>query len=161
MGKRRPDSAAIKVDDLALLTAGENDSPAEGVTAVTIEQAGVKQQIEGIAQCREMASQISAGSITNAEFFDQGGIVQSAVGHIASGFRMVMELELVKGGCLLQQLGNGSERQFLFEKRHRLAERQIEEELDEADQVAATAAAVAVEQVFAGIDVERRARLVV
>jgi hypothetical protein len=40
---------------------------------------GVKQQIEGIAQSREMASQISAGSITNPEFFDQGGIVQSAV----------------------------------------------------------------------------------
>jgi hypothetical protein len=72
-----------------------------------------------------------------------------------------MELELVKGGCLLQQLGNGSGRQFLLEKRHRLAERQVEEELDEANQVAAAAAAVAVEQVFAGIDVERRARLVV
>src|SRR5215831_9186631 len=106
-----------------------------------------------------MASQISAGSITNAEFFDQGGIVQSAVVQIASGFRMVMEL--VKGGCLLQQLGNRSGQQFLFEKRHRLAERQIEEELDEADQVAAAAAAVAVEQVFAGIDVERRTRLLV
>ena len=67
---------------------------------------------------------------------------------IASGFRMVMELELVKGGCLPQQLANGSRRQFQFEKRHRLAERQIEEELDEADQVAAAAAAVAVEQVL-------------
>ena len=62
----------------------------------------------------------------------QGGIVQSALVQIASGFRMVMELELVKGGCLPQQLGNGSGRQFQFEKRHRLAERQIEEELGEA-----------------------------
>ena len=49
--------------------------------------------------------------------------------------------------------------QFLLEKRHRLAERQIEEELDKADQVAAAAAAVAVEQVFGGVDVEGRARL--
>ena len=40
--------------------------------------------------------------------------------------------------------------------RHRLAERQIEEELDKADQVAAPAAAVAVEQVLGGIDVEGR-----
>lgn len=39
--------------------------------------------------------------------------------------------------------------------------KQIEEELDEADQVAAAATAVAVEQVLAGIDVERRARLLV
>jgi hypothetical protein len=92
MGKRHPDSAAIKVDNLAVLTAGENDASAEGVTAVTIEQAGVKQPIEGIAQSREMAAQISAGSITNAEFVDQDGIVQSAVVQIARGFRMAMEL---------------------------------------------------------------------
>ena len=56
-----------------------------------------------------------------------GVALQATVHQIASGFRMVMELELVKGGCLPQQLGNGSGCQFLFEKRHRLAERQIEE----------------------------------
>ena len=96
-----------------------------------------------------MTPQVSAGSITDAEFLDQGGIVQSALLQIARRFRMAVELELIKGGRLLQQLGNGSGRQFLFEKRHRLAERQIEEELDEADQVAAAAAAVAVEQILA------------
>ena len=48
--------------------------------------------------------------------------------------------------------------QFLLEMRHRLAERQIEEELDKADQVAAAAAAVAVEQILGGIDVEGRTR---
>jgi hypothetical protein len=37
---------------------------------------------------------------------------------------------------------------------HRLAEWQIKEELNKADQVTAPAAAVAVEQVFGGIDVE-------
>jgi hypothetical protein len=46
-----------------------------------------------------------------------------------------------------------------LEKRHRLAERQIEEELDKADQVAAAAAAVAVEQILSGIDVEGRTSL--
>jgi hypothetical protein len=38
--------------------------------------------------------------------------------------------------------------------RQRFTERQIEEELDKADQVAAMAAAVAIEQIFGGIDVE-------
>jgi hypothetical protein len=38
--------------------------------------------------------------------------------------------------------------------RDRLAEWQIEEELSKADQVAAPATAVAVEQIFGGIDVE-------
>ena len=39
--------------------------------------------------------------------------------------------------------------------------KQIEEELDKADQVAAPATAVAVEQVLGGIDVEGGARLLV
>ena len=80
--------------------------------------------------------------------------MQSAVLQIARRFRMTMELKLIKGGRLLQQSGSGSGRQFLFQMRHALAERQIEEELDKADQVAATAAAVAIEQIFGGIDVE-------
>ena len=108
-----------------------------------------------------MPPQVSAGSITDAHLLDQGGIVQTALPQITDRFRMAVELELIEGGGLLQQLGNGSGRQFLFEKRHCLAERQIEEELDEADQVAAAATPVAVEQVFADIDVERKARLLV
>jgi hypothetical protein len=69
---------------------------------------------------------------------------------------MAVELELIEGGRLLQQPGNGGRCEFLLEKRHRLAERQIEEELDKADQVAAAAAAVAVEQILSGVDVEGR-----
>src|SRR6516162_884637 len=106
-----------------------------------------------------MPPQVSAGSITDAHLLDQGGIVQTALLQIADRFRMAVELELIEGGRLLQQPGNGSGRQFPFEKRHRMAERQIEEELDEADQVAAAATAVAVEQIFAGIPVKRRAGL--
>jgi hypothetical protein len=40
---------------------------------------------------------------------------------------MAVELELIEGGRLLQQPGNGGRCEFLLEKRHRLAERQIEE----------------------------------
>ena len=73
---------------------------------------------------------------------------------IGRDFRMAVELKLIKSGRLLQQQGNGSGRELLFEKRHGLAERQIVEQLDKTDQVATPAAAVAVEQIFRGIDVE-------
>src|SRR5215468_11370391 len=106
-----------------------------------------------------MPPQVSAGSITDAYLLDQGGILQTTLPQIADRFRMAMELELIEGGGLLEELGNGSGCEFLLEQRHRLVERQIEGELDEADHVAAAATAVAVEQVFTGIDVERRAAL--
>ena len=74
---------------------------------------------------------------------------------------MAVELKLIKSGRLLQQQGNGNGCEFLFEMSHGLAERQIEEELNEADQVAAAAAAVAVEQILGGVDVEGRASFLV
>src|SRR3954470_22774480 len=101
-----------------------------------------------------MPPQVSAGSITDADLLDQGGIVQTALLQIPDRFRVAVELELIEGGRLLQQRGNGSGCEFLFEKRHRLVERQIEEELDKADQVSTAAAAVAVEQILSSVDVE-------
>ena len=38
MWKRRADTAAVEVDDLAVLTAGEDDAPAEGVAAMIVDQ---------------------------------------------------------------------------------------------------------------------------
>src|SRR5260370_15256093 len=142
VGKRCADTAAVQVDDLAVLAAGENDASAESIAAMVIDQADLQQQIERRAPSGQMTPEVSASSVTDAELLDQGGVTQAAVLQIACCFRMVMELELVKGGGLLQQLGNGSGRQCLFEKRHRLAERQIEEGLDQADQVAAASTAV-------------------
>jgi hypothetical protein len=72
---------------------------------------------------------------------------------------MTVELELIEASRLLQQPENGSGCEFLFEQRHRLVERQIEEELDKADQVATAAAAVAIEQILSGVDVEGRTSL--
>ena len=69
------------------------------------DQAAVEQQIERVAQGGEMAPQVSAGSITDAHLLDQGGIVQTALLQIADRFRMAVELELIEGGRLLQQLG--------------------------------------------------------
>jgi hypothetical protein len=48
-----------------------------------------------------------------------------------------------------------------LEEGYGLTERQIEEELDEANQIAALAAAVAVEEILGSIDVKRRTRLLV
>ena len=80
---------------------------------------------------------------------------------IVHGFGMAVELELIEGGRVRQQLGNrprGRHRgQFLLQMGYTLSEGQMLEEFDEADQVAAPPAAVAVEQVLASIHVERRA----
>ena len=85
--------------------------------------------------------------------------MQTALPQVANRFRMAVELKLIKSGRLLQQQGYGKGCEFLFEMSHGLAERQIEEELNEADQVAAAAAAVAVEQILGGVDVEGRISL--
>ena len=106
-----------------------------------------------------MPPQVSAGSITDAHLLDQGGVVQTALLQVADRFWMAVELELIEGGRLLQQPGNGSGCKFLLENRHRLVERQIEEELDKPDQIATAAAAVAVEQILSGVDVEGRTSL--
>src|SRR6266851_1573747 len=57
-----------------------------------------------------MPPQISAGSVTDAEFLDQRGIMQSTVLQVARGFRMAVELKLIKSGCPLQQLRTGTTR---------------------------------------------------
>lgn len=118
---------------------------------MAVDQASVEEQVERIAKVSEMTPQISAGSITNAEFLDQSGIEQTPLLQIAHRFRMAMELELVKRSRLLRQSENRSGRQFLFEIRHSLAERQIEEELNKADQVTASTTAVAIEEFFAAL----------
>ena len=69
-----------------------------------------------------MTSQVSAGSITDAEFLDQSGIAHSAALQIVCSLRMTVQLKLIKSGRLLQQSENGSGGQFLFEMSHRLAE---------------------------------------
>jgi hypothetical protein len=63
---------------------------------------------------------------------------------------------------LLQQFCRAcGERQFLLEMRDTLAERQIEEKLDQADQITAPAAPMTIEQILAGVDIERRSGVAV
>ena len=70
MGEGRADAAAVEVDDLSLQMAGEDDTPTEGIAAIMIDQAYLQQQIKINLAESQMAPQVSAGSVTDAEFFD-------------------------------------------------------------------------------------------
>jgi len=79
------------------------------------------------------------GSVANAEFFNDGGIPQSAMFQISNRFRTAMKLKLIVGGGLHQQLsgsrGAGPQCQFLLQMRNTLAERHMEEEFHKPNQL--------------------------
>jgi len=55
--ERGPDTATVKIDDLAIgLATGEDHPPAEGVAALRGDQAHLTQLIERIAQARKVAA---------------------------------------------------------------------------------------------------------
>ena len=65
MSEGGADAAAVEVDDVFALAQREDDALIESVGAVHVEQARLPQQIEGIALCREMTAQTSAGSVAD------------------------------------------------------------------------------------------------
>jgi hypothetical protein len=150
-------TAAVEVHDGALPAEREDHPATERVATLGGDEAAFEQLIEAIAVVRQVAAQNTTGCVANAEFLNEGGIAQSTFLEILHGFRMAVELELVKGGGLFQHVGIDRRRELLLEIGDALAEGQIPGQLDQADQVAATAATVAVEQILVGIDVERRA----
>ena len=75
---------------------------------MAVDQPGVEQQIDWIAPASEVAPQVSARRIPDAEFFDDGGIVQSTILQISGRFRMAVELKLIEGERLFQQLRSRS-----------------------------------------------------
>ncbi|HEY6369849.1 MAG TPA: hypothetical protein VIX37_04675 [Candidatus Sulfotelmatobacter sp.] len=96
------DAAAVEVDGLVLLAAGKDHTPTEGVTALAVDQPYLQQPIEGIAKGGEMAPQVSAGSIAEAQRFDEGGIAQSALFQISNRLGVAVELKLIESCCLPQ-----------------------------------------------------------
>ena len=52
--KRSADTAPVEIDDLVVLPAGEDDPPAEGVAALTVDQTRIEQEIEGMAPSSQM-----------------------------------------------------------------------------------------------------------
>src|SRR5213592_2770638 len=97
-----------------------------------------------------MSAQAPAGGITDPQFFDQDGI--------APCLGVAIELLLIESGGLLQHGGRVScKRTLLLEVSETLAEGQMTGQLDKAKEIAALTATVTVKEIFAGVDIERRA----
>lgn len=68
------DTASVQIYDLAVLTAWKSHAPAEGIPALFIDQTDFAELIERASKGGQMASQVSARSITDAQFLDAAGI---------------------------------------------------------------------------------------
>ena len=68
-----------------------------------VDQARSSQQGEGITLRGEIAAQVSAGGITDAQLSDQSRIMKSALAQITQGLGIVIQLLLIEGGRLLEQ----------------------------------------------------------
>ncbi len=84
--------------------------------------------------------------------------MQSALVEITHRLGIAIELLLIESGSLLE---HGSSRVVyriskLFQVGEALAEGQMARQLDKANQIAALSAAVAVEEILASVDIERR-----
>ena len=104
-----------------------------------------------------MTAQAPTRGITDAQFFDQGRIAQSSLLKIAQCLGVAFELLLIESGGLLEHGGRiGWKSTLLFEVGETLAEGQMAGQLDKANEIAALAATVTVEEIFASVDIERR-----
>src|SRR5215469_2094631 len=103
-----------------------------------------------------MSAQAPAGSITNPQFLDRGGIVQSALVQIVECLGMAIELVLIESGGLLQNGGRvGGRSTLLLEVSEALAKGQMAGQLNKAQKIATLTAAVTVEEILAGVDIKR------
>src|SRR2546425_12318108 len=103
-----------------------------------------------------MSAQAPAGGVTNPQFLDRSGIVQSALFQIVQSLGVAVELQLIESGGLLQNGGRvGGRSTLLLEVSEALAKGQMARQLDKAQKIAALTAAVTVEEMFARVDIER------
>ena len=157
MGEGGNDTATVEVDDASALAAREDDTSVESVAALWVEQAETPQEIEGIALRREMTAQAPARSIADSQFFDQSRIAQSSLLKITQCLGVALELLLIESGGLLEHGGRvGWKSALLLEVSDTLAKRQMTGQLDKANEIAALAATVTVEEILASVDIERR-----
>ena len=108
-----------------------------------------------------MAAQAPARSIANAQLLPQGKVVHTALVKIAQGLGITVELLLIERYSLLQHSGRvdgggGKSTWLLLEVAQGFQEGQMAGQLDKANEVPAQAAAMTVEKIFAGVDIERR-----
>src|SRR6266481_6191331 len=85
------------------------------------------------------------------------GIVQSSLFQIVPRLQVGIELLLIESGGLLEHGGRvGGRSALLLEVSETLAEGKMTGQLDKANEIAALSATVAVKEIFAGVDIERR-----
>ncbi len=162
MGEGDAGTAAVEVNDTSASAAREDDAPVESVAAVWVEQAETLQEIARITLSGEMPAQAPIRGIIDAQFFDQGKIAQSSLLKIAQGFSVAIELLLIKSGGLLEHSSRvGWKSTLLFEVSKAFAEGQMTGQLDKVKEIAALATTVTVKEIFAGVDIERRAGFLV
>src|ERR1700733_5182512 len=102
-----------------------------------------------------MTTQISAGRIADAQFSNQGRMVNPAVPEIAERLRILIQLVLIESGRLSEHrdcffFSSG----LWIEISKAFVEGQVMRELEEANQIAALPAAVAIEDILVCVDVE-------
>src|SRR5215831_10372874 len=103
-----------------------------------------------------MPAQAAAGGVANPQFLDRGAIVQPALLEIVERLGVAIELVLIESGGLLQHGGSvGVRSTELFEVSEAFAKRQMVGQLNKAQKIAALTTAVTVEEIFAGVDIER------
>lgn len=142
MRKGGADTAAVEIDHAPVLPAGEDDAAAEGMPAPRADQPRAQRQIQTIASRGKMRQQSSTRGITEAQFFDQHGVPQTAPVEIPDRLRMAVELRLVEGRRVIQDRGSGRGRELLPQLLDTLAEGKMQSQFDQADQVASTPAAL-------------------
>ena len=109
------DTAAIEVHNLRVLAAGENNTPAEGIAALKVDETGALQRLQGITLIGETTPQIAAGGVADAEFFNQSKLVHSTPFEIPQRLRVVWELLLIKVSGSLQCPGSMGRNALLLE----------------------------------------------
>src|ERR1700761_360481 len=102
MGEGRADAAAVEVDDVLALTQREDDALIKSIRALCVNKTGCPQKFEGITLRCEMTTQISAGRIANAQFSNQGRMVNSALPEIAERLRILIQWVLIESGRLFE-----------------------------------------------------------
>jgi len=103
-----------------------------------------------------MPAQAPAGGVANPQLLDRDGIVQSPLLQIVLCLGVAIELLLIERRGLLQDgVRVGGSSTLLLEVSEALAEGQMAGQLDKAQEIAALAATVTVEEIFAGVDIER------
>ena len=156
MRRSAAQTAAIKIDGAASLPAREHDPAIERVLA-RMDQPGSDQQVCRISPFDQVAVEHSTRSVSDGELLDQSRILHAPALQVIYRLAMLLELLPVEvDGFSQRVLGAGLGRaQQLFQRSDGLGKGEMLRPLDKAKEVAALAAAVAGEDVFRRMDVER------